>query len=184
MVHMYDLAVLGRIALKTGGTDCRSVFKWNAGHHSYCGFCSGLWRHCRCPGHLALCHSDVLCLHTPFLCIGHLLLPPTSHSYFWGPRPQAEYCPVYSCGLSHGLCGTSYLFSSPPLPCLSGGLCHLWAPTSQSYAVSVAVRELRLSVAIERALHCIEPYKIALMGAGAVRLWAVAVCWFATELAP
>jgi len=145
--------------------------------------CQCRWRWCCCwRWHCALRHYNVLCLDSPFLCICHLPSAPTSLSSLHSSCPHAERCPVPSWGLSHAVCGPSNGFSSPPLPCLSGGFRLLCAPTAECDVVSFAVRAFRLCVATEKALLCNAPHNIALMGAGAVWAWAVAACWFAAAL--
>jgi len=182
MAHTYDLAQLRWITLNIGGSDSRSVSRFSASPRSCRGsWCGQYWR-CRCRWRRALHHCDVFCLHSPFLCIGHLLFAPAPLSSRW-PRPQDERCPDRSWGWSRGLHGPSCWFSSPPLPCLPGGLRLLCAPTAERDVVPFAVRALLLCVAAERALLCNATHDVAFMGAGAVRSWAVAACRFAAPLA-
>jgi len=166
-----------------GGGDSSSLFKFNAGSHSLHTSCCRWCLCCRCRWCHALHNCDVLSLCSPFLCISHLLFAPAPLSSFWCPRPQAECCPLCSCGWSRGLRGPFCWFPSPPLSCLSGGLRLLCAPAAECDVVFFAVRTLLLYVAAERALLCATPYDIELMGAGVARSWAIAACRFATALA-
>jgi len=59
--------------------------------------------------------------------------------------------------------------SSPPPPCLSGGIHLLWAPTAEWYVVSFAVGAFLLCVAAERALLGSAPHDVALIGVGVVQ---------------
>jgi len=184
MAHTYDLAELYWIGFNTGGgSNLRSVFRFDADPRSHRSFCRGWYWHCRCCWHLTLHLCDVLCLRSPFLCIGHLLFPLTTLSSFRCPSPEAECCPVCSWGWSHGHCGPSCWFPSPPLPCLPGGLPLFCAPAAECDVVFFAVRALLLCVATERALLCTAPHEVAFMGAGAEWPWAVAACLFAAALA-
>jgi len=183
MAYRYDLTQLCKIALNVGGSNFCSMFSCNHGPCSRRSSCCGLCRRCFCNRCCALCNSDHFRFHSPILCIGHLLFAPTSLSSMQCSCLHAQHSLFCSWEWSRDRHCPSSWFSCPSHPCLSGDFRLVCAPTSECDVVSFAVWAFLLCVAAERALLCIAPHDVALMGVGAVQPWAVAACWFATAVA-
>jgi len=118
MAHSYDLALLCCITLPIGGSDSRAVSRFNADPHCHRSSCCRLCLHCRCCRHCALHHCDVLCLRSPFLCIGQLLFAPAPLSSWRVSSPPGQ---ALSCSLLRMVPQSSWsillvIFSSSPVP--------------------------------------------------------------------